>query len=169
MQLFSECARCLVRGELGVAIKVAMLPSFLAAIAGSAFVASKLESVPAKTRVLVGGTFAAMILFVATPIILISDIPARYSPLTLHEGPFDWPAGCAEREYQDNDPIDISCHDYRNAMSRELVYDHGFDGLIGRNEHDYFRVGSEAINFSCNYFTEKCTVRHAEHGVFVNP
>ena len=42
----------------------------------------------------------------------------------------------------------------------------GFPALIERTEHDYFRVGSEAINFQCNYFTKKCTVRHTEHNVF---
>jgi hypothetical protein len=116
---------------------------------------------------------AAIAVAICTPIFLLfvpltvaGDWPASYTPLVLHEAPFDWPAGCADRKYNDGDQISIACHDYRNALPRKLLYDHGFPGLIERTEHDYFRVGPDAINFACNYFTEKCTVRHAEHNVF---
>ena len=60
----------------------------------------------------------------------------------------------------------MTCHDYNNILPRKLVFDHGFLGLNDRGEHDYFRVGSEAIRFNCNYFTEKCTVGYAEQNVF---
>jgi hypothetical protein len=109
---------------------------------------------------------------IVSPVVLVfvltltTDRPARYTPLVLHQGAFEWPEGCAKRQYRDGDSISIACHDYRNALPRQVVFDHGFPGLIERTEHDYFRVGNQAINFACNYFTQKCTVRHAEHNVF---
>jgi hypothetical protein len=143
-----------------------MLPLFFAAIMCAGFVASKLRDQRAKGRTIVGAAFSALLLFIVVPVVVTGDWPARYAPLVLHEGPFDWPAGCVNREYRNGDEISITCHDYRNKLSRKLVFDHGFYGLIGRHEKDYFRVGAEAINFDCNYFTERCTVRHAERDVF---
>jgi hypothetical protein len=51
-------------------------------------------------------------------------------------------------------------------LPRKLALDHGLPMLMARSEHDYYRVGAEAINFNCNYIIQRCTVRHAEPNVF---
>jgi hypothetical protein len=106
---------------------------------------------------------------IVAPVALLGltvDQPAAHKPLVLNEGAFNWPADCREGQYNDGDEISISCHDPRNEIPAKLVFDHGFPGVIERTEHNYFRVGSEAINFDCNYLTQRCAVRHAEHNVF---
>lgn len=164
---FDECVRCVVGGPASLFVRFGLLIMafaipFCALIIGSRLVqAGKLRQ----------GTLLTFCLFSPFALLLAAagltiDSPAEYSPLVLHEGAFEWPKGCVEREYADGDVISIACHDYRNALSRKVVFDHGFSHLIERGEHDYFRVGSQAVNFQCNYFTQTCTVRHAEHRVF---
>lgn len=116
-------------------------------------------------RVIAATAIVVSLVFVLTTL-WVTYSSAPYSPLVMHAGPFAWPAGCVPREYQDEDPISIACHADANRIPPKLVSAHGFPGLIERTEHDYFRVGSEAINFRCNYFTDKCWVRHAEHDVY---
>jgi hypothetical protein len=119
-----------------------------------------------RDRAIIAASILSTSFLLFVPLVLTGDWPGGYSPLVLHEGAFEWPAGCANREYREGDEISIACHNYRNTLPRKLVFDHGFAGLTGRPEQYYFRVGSEAINFRCNYFTEKCTVRYVEHNVF---
>ena len=156
---FDECVRCVAGGPASLFVRFGAIILFFPFLAGGIFLGRS------RGRVAIGITILnCMALLFA--LMLTIDQPAEYSPLVLHDGSFVWPAGCAQREYLDGDEISIACHDYRNEVPRKLVFDHGFPELIGRNEHDYFRVGSEALNFDCNYFTEKCTVRHAEHNVY---
>jgi hypothetical protein len=118
-------------------------------------------------RAIIGWTISSFFLFLIVPLVLTADIPAPYSPLLLHQGPFEWPVGCARRIYEEGDPISISCHDYRNEVPRKLVFDHGYPGAIGRTQqHEYFRIGSDAVSLECNYFTERCIVGHVERNVF---
>ena len=166
MPFFDECVRCTVGGPASLLVRFGSIILFFPLLVGGVLLAARLTA-PGRNR-----DRAVVAVAIVNCIALLSavgltiDLPARYSSLVLHEGPFEWPAGCAKREYRDGDQISLSCHDYRNTLPRKLVFEHGFPGLSERTEHDYFRVGSEAINFECNYFTEKCTVRHAEHGVF---
>lgn len=164
---FDECVRCIVGGPASLFVRLGAIFLFFPLLVGGLFLAARLTK-PGRNRdrAAVAVSIFNCIALLFAVLVLTSDLPAKYSPLILHDGPFGWPAGCANREYRDGDEINISCHEYRNALSRKLVFDHGFPWLIGRNEHDYFRVGSAAINFDCNYFTEKCSVRHAEHNVF---
>jgi len=163
---FEECARCVVGGPASVFVRFGAIILFLPVLFGGAFLAARYI----KTGKLRERSIAAIA--IVSPVLLVfvltltNDWPARYTPLVLHRGAFEWPEGCAKRPYRDGDSISIACREYRNALPRKLMLDHGFPGLIERTEHDYFRVGNEAINFRCNYFTQKCTVRHAEHNVF---
>ena len=166
MPFFDECVRCFVGAPASLFVRFGTLILYFPLLFGSAFLAARcIRSAKLRER-----TIVAMAIVSPVPWILVLtltlDWPASYSPLVLHQGAFEWPEGCAKREYSDGDRISIACHDYRNTLPRKLVYDHGFPGLIGRTEQVYFRVGNEAINFACNYFTQKCTVRHAEHNVF---
>jgi len=164
---FDECVRCVVGGPASLFVRFGAIILFFPFLIGGIFLAARLTD-PGRHRgwAAIGISIfnCAALLFA---LLLTGDLPAEYSPLVLHQGPFVWPAGCPQRDYRDGDEISIACHDYRNTVPRKLVFDHGFAGLIARNEHDYFRVGSEALNFDCNYFTERCTVRHAEHNVFL--
>lgn len=163
---FDECVRCVVGGPASLFVRFGAIVLFFPLLVGGIVLAARLTD-PGRNRewaVIAISVFNCMALLVA--LTLTGDLPAEYSPLVMHDGAFVWPAGCVKREYHDGDEISISCHDYRKAVPRKLVFDHGFPELIGRNEHDYFRVGSEALNFDCNYFTGKCAVRHAEHHVF---
>jgi hypothetical protein len=119
-----------------------------------------------RDRAVIAVAVASPVLFFIVPLILAGDWPGPYSPLVLHEGPFTWPAGCANRLYRDGDEISITCQDSRNMLPRKLALDHGLPMLMARSEHDYYRVGAEAINFNCNYIIQRCTVRHAEPNVF---
>lgn len=166
MPFFDECVRCIVGGPASLFVRFGGIILFFPLLVGGVFLAARLTS-PGENRdraAIAVSIFNCIALLFA--LMLTGDMPAKYSPLVLSGGPFNWPTGCPKHEYNDGDQISVSCHDYRNALPRKLVFDHGFAALIGRNEHDYFRVGSEAINFDCNYFTEKCAVRHAEHNVF---
>jgi hypothetical protein len=162
---FEECVRCVVGGPASVTVRFASIILFLPLLLGGVVLAGRCMKGKLRERTIVAIAIASPVLLILA-LGLTIDWPARYSPLVVHEGPFEWPEGCANREYRDGDAISISCHDYRNVLPRKLVFDHGFPGLIERNEHDYIRVGDEAINFACNYLTDKCTVRHAEHNVF---
>ena len=166
MPFFEECARCFVGSPASLIVRLATTILFFPAFFGGIVLAAryiKTGKIRDRTLVAIAVVSPVVLLFLLG---LTMDWPARYSPLVLQEGPFEWPDGCVKREYRDGDAISIACHDYRNTLPRKLVYDHGFQWLIGRQEHDYFRVGDEAINFACNYFTQKCTVRHAEYNVF---
>ena len=166
MPFFDECVRCVVGGPASLIVRFASIALFFPALLGGVLLAARRINKPKiRQRTIIAGAILSPILLVFV-LTLTIDWPARYAPLGLRQGAFDWPAGCAKGEYRDGDTISIACHDYRNALPRKLVFDHGFPGLIERTEHDYFRVGDEAINFACNYFTQKCTVRHAEHHVF---
>jgi hypothetical protein len=163
---FEECVRCVVGGTASLLVRFGSIILFFPLLIGGILLVARLTE-PGKIRdraVIAISVLNCVALL--SMLVLTNDLPAKYSPLVLHEGQFDWPAGCANREYRDGEEISIACHDVRNALPRKLVFDHGFAGLIGRTEKDYIRVGSEAINFRCNYFTEKCTVRYAEHDVF---
>lgn len=139
----------------------------LPAILGVVFLIARIvNSEKARVRLIVLSCPATVILFFYVPIFLSSDWPASYSPLVLHEGPFTWPPGCAPQQYSEGETISISCHDYKNVVPRKLAYDHGFRGLIGWKEKEYFRVGSDALNLQCNYFNETCTVFYVERNVF---
>jgi hypothetical protein len=166
MYLFSQCMRCMVPGPLSLVLRLTMLLSIPLMIGGVIIVARTTKKGQTRDRAVIATVPVSLILFLFVPLILSSDLPGPYSPLVLHAGPFKWPEGCADRNYKEGDEISIACHNYRNVVPPKLLLDHGFPGLIERTEHDYFRVGSDAINFRCNYFTEKCTVRHAEHNVF---
>jgi hypothetical protein len=164
---FEECVRCIVGGPASLFVRFGAIVLFFPTLIGGILLAARLTK-PGRNRdraVIAVSVFNCVVLLFAL-LVLTGDWPARYSPLVLHEGAFEWPIGCAKREYYDGDQISIACHAYRNTLPRKLVFDHGFAGLTERTEHDYFRVGSEAINFRCNYFSEKCTVRYAEHRVF---
>jgi hypothetical protein len=163
---FDGCVRCLVGQPVSVLLRWIMVLSPFIWFGGIMGLGIWMPEGKARSRTMLVWAIASPWLFGLLPIALTSDIPARYSPLVLREGPFDWPSGCSPREYADGDPISISCHDYRNTLARKLVFDHGFPGIIGRTEQDYFRVGTEAVNFDCNYFTDQCSVRHAQHNVF---
>lgn len=166
MPVFEECVRCVVGGPASLVVRFASFILFFPVLFGGALLAARyIKGSKLRERTIVAIAIASPVLL-ASVLSLTVDWPARYTPLVLYQGEFEWPIGCAQREYSDGEDISISCHDYRNALPRKLVFDHGFPGLIERTEHDYFRVGDEAINFACNYFTEKCTVRHAEHNVF---
>jgi hypothetical protein len=164
--LFEECVRCVVGSPASLIVRFASILLFFPVLFGGVVLAARhIEKGKLRDRAIVANALVSPILLIFM-LGLTTDRPARYSPLVLHQGAFKWPEGCVKREYRDGDAISIACHDYRNSLPRELVFDHGFPGLIERTEHDYFRVGDEAINFACNYFTQKCTVRHAEHNVF---
>jgi len=164
---FHECVRCLVGGPPSLYIRFGALILFFPLLVGGSLLAARLtEPGRSRDRAVIAVSLSCTFGLLFALLVLTSDWPAHYSPLVLHRGPFSWPAGCTSREYLDGDQISLSCHDYRNALPRKLVFDHGFPWVNGRTEQDYIRVGSEAVNFSCNYFTEKCTVRHAEHNVF---
>jgi len=163
---FEECVRCVVEGPASLFVRFGSILLFFPLLIGGIVLAARLtEPGTNRDRTVIAISFLSCIALLSM-LILTSDLPARYSPLVLHQGQFDWPAGCADREYREGEEISIACHDYRNALPRKLVFDHGFSGITGRMEQDYFRVGSEAINFNCNNFTEKCRVRFAEHNVF---
>jgi hypothetical protein len=164
---FDECVRCVVGGPASLFVRFGFFILAFAVPLGALMLGSRWL----RAGKLSEGTLLAFCLFSMFGSLigaagLTFDLPARYSPLVLHEGSFEWPDGCAEREYRDADVISMTCHNYRNEISRKLLFDHGFPHLTERGEHDYFRVGSQAINFECNYFTQNCTVRHAEHNVF---
>jgi len=164
---FDECVRCVVGGPASLLVRFAAVILAFPIFFGAIVVAARgINSPKARQRTIVSVAIFGPILLFLVPLALTTDWPARYTPLVMNQGEFVWPDGCAQREYRDGDPISIACHDYRNTLPRKLVFDHGFRWLIGRQEHDYFRVGNEAINFACNYFTQKCRVRHAEHNVF---
>jgi hypothetical protein len=166
MPAFDECVRCIVGGPASLFVRFGAIILFLPVLFGGAFLAARcIKSGKLRERTIVAIAIVSPVLLVFV-LTLTTDWPARYTPLVLHQGAFEWPEGCANREYREGDEISIACHNYRNTLPRKLVFDHGFAGLIERTEHDYFRVGSEAINFRCDYFTERCTVRHAEHNVF---
>ena len=165
MPFFDECVRCLVGGSASLFLKWGMIFSPFIWFGGIMALGIWLPEGKMRSRGVLGWALTSPVLFVFLPIVLTSDISAPYSPLVLHEGPFAWPPGCARRVYRDDDPISMACHDYRNVLPRKLVFDHGFY-LSGRNEQEYYRVGSDAVNFACNYFTDTCRVRHAEHNVF---
>lgn len=166
MYFFSECTRCLVSGPVSVLLKLTMVLCAPIMIGGAVAVSRLLKGTKARDRGAISVALVSPLLFVLIPLILIGDWPGPYSPLVLHEGPFTWPAGCADRLYQDGEDISITCQDSRNMVPRKLAFDHGLPKLMGREYYDYFRVGTEAINFDCNYITQKCTVRHAEPNVF---
>lgn len=164
---FDECVRCVVSGPASLFVRFGLIILAFAVPLGALVLGARWI----KTGKLNEFTLVAFSIFTLFALLfaamgLTTDWAARYSPLVLHEGAFEWPAGCAKREYSNGDLISINCHDYRHALPRKVLFDHGFPGLIERTEHDYFRVGDEAVNFACNYFTQTCTVRHAEHNVF---
>jgi hypothetical protein len=164
---FDECVRCVVAGPASLFVRFGLIILAFAAPFGALFLGTRgVKTCKLSERTLVAFSVSTLFALLLAAIGLTTDSPARYSPLVLHEGAFEWPEGCAKREYSDGDLISITCHDYRNALRRKVVFDHGFRGLNGRTEHDYFRIGGEAVNFACNYFTQTCTVRHAEHNVF---
>lgn len=167
MPFFNECVRCIVGGSASLFVRFGSIILFFPLLIGGILLAARLTN-PGRNRdrAVIGVSILTCLALLFAVLVLTSNRPAKYSPLVLHEGPFEWPEGCANREYRDGDSISSDCHDYRNTLPPKFVFDHGFPGLIERTEHDYFRVGSEAINFQCNYFTKKCTVRHAEHNVF---
>jgi hypothetical protein len=162
-----ECVRCIVGGPVSLVVKLTLVVLFFPAwFGGLIFGARLLKKGKIREITLVS---VASVTVLACPVVLIiltADQPATYTPLVLHQELFNWPAGCRERQYDDGDEISIACRDRRNEIPPKLVFDHGFPSLTERTEHDYFRVGAEAINFACNYFTQRCTVRHAEHNVF---
>ena len=163
--MFSECSRCLADGLPSLLLKWLILLSAPLMIGGVVLLGRVLGL--RSDRVIIGWTLTSFFLFLVVPSVLVADIPDRYSPLTLNQGPFEWPTGCARRVYEEGDSISISCHDGRNELPRKLVFDHGYPGAIGRSEQQrYFRVGSDAVNFDCNYFTNRCSVRHVEKSVF---
>lgn len=167
MPFFDECVRCIVGGPASLFVRFGALVLFFPILICAIIIAARwTKGGSNRDRAVIATSILSAILLLFVPLALTSDWPKAYSPLVLHEGVFQWPPGCANREYYDGEEINIACHDYRNTLPRKLLFDHGFPGLIERTEHDYFRVGSEAINFRCNYFTEKCTVRYAKHDVF---
>ena len=164
---FDECVRCVVGSPASLFVRFGgIILAFAVALGALVLGARCIKTGELTERTLVAFSIFTLFALLFAAVGLTTDWPARYSPLVLHEGAFEWPEGCAKREYSDGDVISITCHDYRNALPGKVVFDHGFPGLIARTEHDYFRVGDEAVNFACNYFTETCTVRHAEHNVF---
>jgi hypothetical protein len=166
VQGFEECVRCVVGGPASLFVRFGSIILFFPLFFGGIVLAARrIKKGKLRDRAIVAIALVSPILLFFV-LALTTDWPARYSPLVLHEGTFHWPEGCAKREYWDDDEISIACHDYRNTLPRQLLYDHGFRGLIDRSEHDYFRVGGEAVKFDCNYFTQRCTVYHAEHNVF---
>ena len=166
MPFFDECVRCVVGAPASLLVRFGTLILFFPLLFGGAILAARcINNAKLRERTMVAMAIVSPVLFLV-PMTLTLDWPARYSPLVVHQGAFEWPVGCARREYKDGDAISIACHDYRNTLPRKLLFDHGFRGLTERTEHDYFRVGDEAINFRCNYFSGKCMVRYAEHNVF---
>jgi hypothetical protein len=163
---FDECVRCIVGGPASFIVRLAFILFFPACFGLFVLGARRVRNGKISEMTFVSVALLSLIFGPVVLLILTADQPAAYTPLVLHEGPFNWPAGCAKRQYRDGDEISIACHDYRNTVPSKLVFDHGFPGLIERTEHDYFRVGSEAVNFRCNGFTQRCTVRHAERNVF---
>ena len=167
MPFFEDCVRCVVGAPASLFVRFGVIIlAFAIPIAGLVLGIRWVKAGKLSERTLMALCIFTLFALLFAAIGLTTDWPARYSPLVLREGAFEWPQGCVKREYSDGDVISIACHDYRNALPRKIVFDHGFPGLADRTEQDYFRVGDEAINFACNYFTQKCTVRHAEHNVF---
>ena len=167
MPAFEECVRCVVGGPASLYVRFGSIILFFPLFVGGIFLAARLTNAGRnRERAIMAVSIFNCLALLFAVLVLTSDWPARYSPLVLHEGPFEWPAGCTQHEYRDGNPIDISCHDYRNTLPRKLVFDHGFRWVLDPHDPNYFRVGDDAINFQCNYFTERCTVRHAERNVF---
>ena len=166
MSFLPECIRCLVPGPMSLVLKLTALASLPLMVVSVVLIARLVERGSARERALIAVAFASPILFMFVPLLLTSDWPGRYSPMVLREGPFDWPSGCARRTYNDGDPISIACIVHRNEVPRKFVLEHGFRSSIGREDRSYYRVGSDAINFSCNYFKNTCSVGDVERNVF---
>jgi hypothetical protein len=164
--MFEECVRCVLPGFAGVALRLAIAPLGFASIIAGFFLAARIKQPVLQRTVSLEVIPASVVLFLVIPIVLTSDWPGRYSPLILRAEPFQWPDGCVNRTYEVGDPISINCHEYKNAISRRLVLEHGFESTNTRVEHTYFRVGDDAIQFDCDFGSGTCRVRHIERHVF---
>jgi hypothetical protein len=79
---------------------------------------------------------------------------------------FLWPAGCSQKRYVWTDDIPKACKVERNAISVELTRSHGFDpGPKGDSR--FFRVGNDAVAFSCPPWGRTCRIRRIYYDVFV--
>jgi hypothetical protein len=166
--MFSECAHCLLPGPASLAVKLLILPVFLVVMLGRVVLAArKIQDKKLRNRVAIAIPPIALILFLLVPLALTADFPERYSPLAMQAPPFEWPAGCAPRAYNIGDGISMACKNWRNAMPKKLTLEHGFPGQLGRGEMTYYRVGDDAVMFSCIYWNiNTCTVRQVVRNVF---